>query len=293
MKYLIQKLLVALIIVITGIQASTAQKSYENFNAAIYVRAFELKQMTDVNWLKEHFEILEKQIKIGKVNFEVHRDLELADKKAIENVHKYFKSKGIKVSAGLALVMSELDNFQTFCYSNPEHKAKILDIISFAASNFDEIILDDFFFTNCKCDLCIEKKGSQSWANYRLGLLENFSKEIVSTAKKVNPKVNMIIKYPNWYDHFQFTGYNLEKEPAIFDMIYTGSETRDDQYTHQHLPTYQSYSIMRYMENVKPGKNGGGWVDPYARRTIDRYAEQLAFTLYSKPKEIMLFAPST
>ena len=289
MKKISLSLILVLLITVLNFQKSNAQTSYKNFNAAVYVRAFELKQMKDTDWMKSHFEILEKQIKIGKVYFEVHRDLELADKEAVQNVQKYFKSKNIKVSAGLALVMSEADNFVTFCYSNEEHKAKILDIIKFAAGQFDEIILDDFFFTNCKCELCIEKKGDLSWTDYRLDLLKEFSKEIVSTAKKVNPGVNMIIKYPNWYDHFQFTGYNLEEEPKIFDMIYTGSETRDDQYTHQHLPTYQSYSIMRYLENIKPGKNGGGWVDPYARRTIDRYAEQLAFTLYSKPKEIMLF----
>jgi hypothetical protein len=289
MKSKIFELFVILTALVLEFQPIMAQNSYKNFNAAVYVRAFELKQMKDEKWMKEHFNILEKQIKIGKVYFEVHRDLQLADKEAIQNVKKYFTSKGIKVSAGLALVKSEADNFKTFCYSNPADKTQILEIIKFAANQFDEIILDDFFFTNCKCELCIEKKGNLSWTDYRLGLLADFSKEIVSTAKKENPKVNMIIKYPNWYDHYQFTGYNLEEEPKIFDMIYTGSETRDDQYTAQHLPTYQSYSIMRYLENVKPGKNGGGWVDPYARRTIDRYAEQLAFTLYSKPKEIMLF----
>jgi hypothetical protein len=286
-KILIQTLTIFLFII--SYQAVGAQTGYKNFSAALYVRAFELKQMNDEEWLKTHFGLIEKQLKIDKVYFEVHRDLEFADKEVVQKVIKYFKAKGIKTSAGLALVKKEDDNFHTFCYSSPNDRAQILDIIKFAATYFDELILDDFFFTNCKCELCIDKKGSQSWSEYRLGLLGNFSKEIVAMAKKVNPKVNMIIKYPNWYDHYHFTGYNLETEPQIFDMIYTGSETRDDQYTPQHLPTYQSYSIMRYLENVKPGKNGGGWVDPYARRTLDRYIEQLQFTLYSKPKEIILF----
>ena len=114
-------------------QSIKAQSSYNNFNAAVYVRAFELKQMADENWMKKHFEILEKQIKISKVYFEVLRDLELADKVAVQNVQKYFKSKGIKVSAGLALVKNENNNFETFCYSNSDDKAKILDIIKFAA----------------------------------------------------------------------------------------------------------------------------------------------------------------
>jgi hypothetical protein len=73
-------------------------------------------------------------------------------------------------------------------------------------------------------------------------------------------------------------------------MIYTGTETRDPVHQHQHLQAYQGYAIMRYLEHVKPGKNGGGWVDPGARRTLDRYSEQLSLTLFAKAKEITLFS---
>ena len=112
---------------------------------------------------------------------------------------------------------------------------------------------------------------------------------IVGPAKAVNPKIKVVIKYPNWYEHFAYAGFNLEAEPRIFDGIYTGTETRDPVLTHQHLQTYQSYSIMRYFENVKPGGNGGGWVDPFARITLDRYAEQIALTVLAKAREITLF----
>ena len=75
----------------------------------------------------------------------------------------------------------------------------------------------------------------------------------------------------------------------MFDGIYTGTETRDPVLTHQHLQTYQSYSIMRYFENIKPGGNGGGWVDPFGRITLDRYSEQIALTVLAKAREITLF----
>ena len=112
---------------------------------------------------------------------------------------------------------------------------------------------------------------------------------IVGPAKAVNPQIKVVIKYPNWYEHFAYAGFNLEAEPRIFDGIYTGTETRDPVLTHQHLQTYQSYSIMRYFENVKPGGNGGGWVDPFARITLDRYAEQIELTVLAKAREITLF----
>jgi len=98
----------------------------------------------------------------------------------------------------------------------------------------------------------------------------------------------MVVKYPNWYEHFQGLGFNLETGPEIFDGIYTGTETRDRS-GDQHLQEYLGYSIFRYFENIKPGGNGGGWVDTYGGRYIDRYAEQIWLTLFAKAPEITLF----
>jgi hypothetical protein len=112
---------------------------------------------------------------------------------------------------------------------------------------------------------------------------------VVGPAKAVNPKVKMVIKYPNWYEHFQGCGFNLEAQPKIFDGIYTGTETRDPVHTDQHLQQYEGYLIYRYFENIKPGGNGGGWVDTFGVRYMDRYAEQLWLTLFAKAPEITLF----
>ena len=112
---------------------------------------------------------------------------------------------------------------------------------------------------------------------------------MVNPAKAVNPKVKVIIKYPNWYDHFAYMGFNLETEPQYFDKIYTGTETRDPVYSNQHLQQYHGYSVFRYFENLKPGGNAGGWVDQGGSRIPGRYAEQLWLTLFAKAPEITLF----
>ncbi len=282
-------------IILTVLVAGTLSQvliaeDYSNFNAAIYCRVKEVQQMSDLSWLTKRIEYLEKHIKISKVYLETYRDTILADRETILKAKKYFEKKGIKVSGGITLVRHEADRFRTFCYSNPEHLKEVKEIVAFTAGLFDEIILDDFFFTTCKCDLCIKNKGDKSWTDFRLELLKDVAENIiVKTAREVNPNVKMIIKYPNWYEHYQYNGYNLEYEPRIFDMIYTGTETRDPEYTHQHLQPYQSYSIMRYLENVSPGKNAGGWIDPFARQYLDRYGEQILLTLFSKPREVTLF----
>ncbi|MDR2952271.1 MAG: hypothetical protein LBU82_03415, partial [Treponema sp.] len=111
---------------------------------------------------------------------------------------------------------------------------------------------------------------------------------IIKNAKAANPKVNCIIKYPNWYDSFQANGYNLEDEPKMFDMIYTGTETRDPHYTHQNLPRYLSFFLPRLLEHIKPGKNGGGWYDLF-ECSLEDYVQQAYLTLFSKCREQMLF----
>lgn len=46
---------------------------------------------------------------------------------------------------------------------------------------------------------------------------------------------------------------------------------------------------MRYMENLAPGRNGGGWFDPYQCYPMDCYLEQAYLTVLSRPREVMMF----
>ncbi len=175
-------------------------------------------------------------------------------------------------------------------YANQADRQTIKDVATLTAKHFDEIILDDFFFYSTKTDADIAAKGNKSWTDYRIDTMRDVAENwVVKPAHEVNPKVKMVIKYPNWYEHFQGMGFDLEKEPNIFDGIYTGTETRDSLLTEQHLQPYESYQIIRYFENIKPGGNGGGWVDRYQYTYVDRYAEQLWDTAFAKAREITLF----
>lgn len=265
-----------------------AQK-YTNFHVAIYCRAYEVEKMSDLNWLTSTWDEITKQVHVNKVYLETHRDLLVVSDETLEQAKKFFAGRGIKVGGGITYTIDESNNFQTFCYSNPEDRQKVREIAEHTARHFDEFILDDFFFTNCKCDLCIAAKGDKSWTNFRLELMKNAAVDLViNPAKTVNPDVKVIIKYPNWYEHFQGLGFNLEAEPAMFDGLYTGTETRD-RLGNQHLQQYLGYAVFRYFENLKPGKNLGGWVDTGGSNPLDRYAEQLWLTLFAKAPEITLF----
>lgn len=277
---------VLLVVLCASLQAG----KYRNFRVAIYARAYEVREMADPTWLEPRWNEITKQVKVDKIYLETHRDLIVVDEKTIAAARKFFESRGVETAGGITLTVNERNRFETFCYSNPDHRKKVKEVVEHTARLFDEVILDDFFFTSCKCDLCIDAKGDRSWTDFRLQLLDQAARELVlKPAKAVKPNVKVVIKYPNWYEHFQGLGFNLETEPPIFDGVYTGTETRDAVRSNQHLQQYHGYSIFRYFENLKPGGNGGGWVDTGGMTSTDRYAEQLALTMFAKAPEITLF----
>jgi hypothetical protein len=271
--------------------ASVAQASgYQNFAVAVYARAYEVRQMKDPAWLESRWAAITNGLKVDKIYLETHRDGVIPDQQTLDLAKRFFASKGVRTAGGIATVVNERNRFETFVYTNPEQRKKLQEIVEYTARNFDEIIIDDFFFTSSKSDADIQAKGDKSWTRFRLDLMAEVSRNLlVGPAKKVNPRVKMVIKYPNWYEHYQYSGYNLEDEPKIFDGIYTGTETRDPARGNQHLQQYLGYDLVRYLENIKPGGNGGGWVDPGGWRDKERYGEQLWLTLFAKAPEIMLF----
>jgi hypothetical protein len=263
---------------------------YRNFELAIYCRVDDVRRMAEGDWLSRHFDLLQKQLRVSKVYLETHRSRVMNDRETMLKAKRFFEERGVKTAGGITLVADEGREFRQFSYTDPADRKRVEEIVRFTAGLFDELILDDFFFTTTKRESDIAAKGSRSWSDFRLALMREAAQTlVVGPAKAVNPGIKVVIKYPNWYEHFPNAGFDLEKEPQIFDGIYTGNETRDATYTQQHLQEYQSYGIQRYFENVKPGGNGGGWVDPFGRGTLDRYAEQLALTLLAKAREVTLF----
>ncbi len=269
-----------------------AEGAYRNFKAAIYVTVEATRQLQDPKVREQQYRRVSSQLGFDKVYIETYRSGQFADEASLEGIKKFFTDKGIAVSGGITLAAAgHAGQFGTFDYENPSDRAECQRAVELAARHFDEVILDDFFFYTTKSDADIAAKGSRSWTQYRLEKMREVAENLVlKPARAANPRVRMIIKYPNWYEHFQGLGYDLEVEAKKFDSIYAGTETRDPQITDQLLQQYESYLVFRYFDNIRPhGGNRGGWVDTYDTRYVDRYAEQLWDTLFAKAPEITLF----
>lgn len=260
---------------------------YTNFDVAVYL----VTVPGDAGTLSNQWARVSSQLGVDKVYLEVQRNRRMTSEETLETAKKFFADQGVKVAGGMALSDGEIGGqFRTFCYTDPSDRAFVQGAAERAARHFDEVIQDDFFFQTTKFDSDIAAKGDRTWTQFRLDTAREVSTNLlIKPAKAVNPNVKMVIKFPNWYEHFQGSGYDLEQEPKMFDGIYTGTETRDPESTDQNLQSYESYLIFRYFENIAPGRNGGGWVDTGSLRYSDRYAEQLFDTMLAKAPQMMLF----
>ena len=284
--------LMALVATVLAVLPTASKGKYQHFKVSSYIRAQDLARMADDKFLNETWETVSSQVDLDKIYLETHRDAFTVDEKTLMKVKKFFLAKGLEVGGGITYTRSEPTDFETYSYARENERQQVRGVAEFTARHFDDFILDDFFFIDLKNDdeIAAKEKSGKSWTEYRLRLMADAGRElVVNPAKKVNPKVKVIIKYPNWYDHFQGLGFNLEEEPLYFDGLWTGTETRDPG-SAQHLQNYLSYNIVRYFDNIAPGKNGGGWVDAGGiNMSMDRYAEQLHLTMLSKTPEIILW----
>ena len=160
-----KKFALALAILIGAAAPVVPGNGYKNFTVAVYARAYEVRKMDSLQWLEPVWNEICQQVHVDKIYLETHRDQILVDEKTIESAKKFFETRGVKVAGGITFTINESNRYQTFCYTNPESRKRVQEIAEYTAKHFDEIILDDFFFTNCKCELCIKAKGNLSWTN--------------------------------------------------------------------------------------------------------------------------------
>ncbi len=230
---------------------------------------------------------------VTHVFLETFRSRYTADRKTLEHAKKRFAAEGFDVSG--CVTTTQIGKFSTgwnviSCFTNKGTQEQLQEIFEYTASIFDEIMIDDFLFTDCQCDECKAARGNRTWADYRCELMVRMSRErILKPARAVNPDVQIIIKYPQWYDNFHNRGYEVLRQTADYEKIWVGTETRD--YENERWGgkvQYEAYYIMRWLGGIGGSKTGGGWFDPYGT-TENTYVEQARQTVLADAKEMLLF----
>jgi hypothetical protein len=244
---------------------------------------------------------------VTKVYVESFRSNYQAERAALEHAKERFLAAGFEVSGCVTttIVGKRSTGWNLIsCYTDPPTQQRLQEIFEFTAGLFDEIMIDDFWFTDCQCDACRTAREARTvtvggstypvsgdtWEDYRCELMVRLSQDrILGPAKRVNPKVKLIIKYPKWYDSFHERGYEVVRETDAFDRIWVGTETRDyDSTRWGGTPQYEGYFLMRWLGGIGGAKCGGGWYDPYGT-TEATYLEQARQTILAGARESLLF----
>jgi hypothetical protein len=205
----------------------------------------------------------------------------------LKKVSERFHSMGIRVSGAMVPVGERGPSV----YNNQKDMAALEKRMRSLAQVFDDIILDDWLFTTAVDEKSVEERGNRSWADYRTKLILTQSKKyIIDPAKKVNPKVQVTIKYPNWYEGHRDNGYDVYYETLLYDHMVVGIETRNRMVHDQHIPIYSGYIFQKWWSSVEPKKWVGSWLDNYDMKgDTNDYVAQVWQAVLAQTPEIILW----
>ncbi len=248
-----------------------------------------------------------RQTAVTKVYVETFRDGFQAAREDLIRARDRFLQAGIAVSGCVTptQVGKKSNRWNIIaCYTDTPTQERIREIFEYTAGMFDEIMIDDFWFTDCSCPECDHARiartvklggrsyrvNGETWEDYRRVLMTTLSREyVLGAARRVNSKSKLIIKFPQWYDTFHERGYDVAGETRDFDRIWVGTETRDyDDKQWGGTPQYEAYFIMRWLGGLGGAKCGGGWYD-WLGTTEATYLEQARQTILAGARESMLF----
>jgi hypothetical protein len=261
----------------------------KHFKYSLFFTAFDVRDYGPQ--IKKYMKIFA-PLDIKKVYLETYRDGYTVDRDVIEAAKNALLAEKYEVSGAVTpthfsdKVKNEFPS-ASGCFTDREANRKMKKVYEFTAGLFDEIIIDDWFFTACECSDCKKAKGKKTWQEYRSKLIFDVSKKyVIEPAKKVNKNVNIILKLPQWYERFYDRGYDLTKLIPLYDEIAVGTETRDF-HEARFMPEYGSM-FYRYIRTLAPEKVKKAWFDVY-QCTKEIYTEQAFQSILGGAHELILF----
>jgi len=277
-------------------QFSYAQERKNDLQLSIYITAHAVKNLlSDEAGRREAISIFRCN-GITKAYIEVYRGGLVVEKSLLQEVRDLFEQNQIEVVGGIATVPGENFGIRQeaqlgwFNWQNPKTQADLKEVMMMSAEVFDEFIIDDFL---CTADTSMESKaakGERSWSQYRRDLLTELSESLfIGPARAVNPDIQLIIKYPQWYDRFHLFGYDVENKTALFDKVFVGTESRG-QYTQRFgfVQPYESFVSYKWMKSLAGEKMSGAWFD-HGDCDENDFIEQAWQSVLAGARELIFF----
>ncbi|MCY1719422.1 hypothetical protein OU798_03665 [Prolixibacteraceae bacterium Z1-6] len=268
----------------------------DDFSLSVYITAHTVNRMFASEEGKREVISLLRCNGITKVYMEVYRSGLVISPEFMKECVQFLQQNEFEVVGGIATVpggnfgVKQEGTLGWFNWQNPKTQNDLREVIEDAASIFDTFIVDDFL---CTADTSRESKlakGEQSWSEYRRSLLTELATTVfIEPAKAINPDIEMIIKFPQWYDRFHLFGYDVAATPALFDGVWVGTETRG-QYTQRFgfVQPYEGFINYRWIKTLAGDKIGGAWFDHGDCDDLD-FIEQAYQSVLAGARELVIF----
>ena len=277
--------------------AAPPQRPFHNFSVAIYIPVASTRELADPQVLRRQFERIWSQVHFNKVYLEDYRGGVFADPASLDRIAHFFRRRGITVDGGITLTAPGRAGrlFSSFDYEQPQDLATAERAVRMAASHFNTVILDDFTFYNTRSDWPTSApRAPSAGRQYRLRKMRlgGEARHPRYGPQGATRSVKVIIKYPNWYEHFQGLGFDLDARPAAVRLhLYGHRDARSgrDVSAAAAVRELSRSSATTANPPAAAATSAAGWT-PSSTRYADRYAEQLWDTMFAKAPEITLFS---
>lgn len=277
-------------------QFSYALSRKNDLKLSVYITAQAVDQLLSNEAGRREALSLLKANGITSVYIEVYRSGTVVPNELLKSVTSFFKTNGFEVIGGIATVpggkfgKAQEGRLGWFNWENKKTRDDLEHLMDTIAPIFDAFIVDDFL---CTADTSVESRTAKkdlTWTQYRQNLLVDFSdRHLIGPAKKANPKIRMIIKYPQWYDRYHLFGYDVARQPAQYDEVAIGTETRN-QYTKRFgfVQPYEGFINYRWMSSLSGSKMRAAWFDHIECGEQD-FIDQAYQSVLAGAKELILF----
>ncbi len=273
-----------------------AQNHETDLRLSVYITVGAVKNaLDDADGRREAVSVL-RSLGITKAYIETYRGGRSADVRQLQQLRDYLNANGFATAGGIATTpgknvgVKQEGRLGWFNFQHAKTRTDLENIARMTAKIFDQIIIDDFLCTADTGRMSVRARGGQSWAQYRMNLMTGVTKRVfIDPIKTENPAAFVIIKFPQWYDRFHLFGYDVVREPKLFDQVWIGTESRGpDTRRMGFVPQYEGFVNFRWLSSFAPGKVGGAWFDHIDCNAYD-FIDQANQAVLAGAREIILF----
>ncbi len=233
---------------------------------------------------------------IGKVYLETYRGHTQPEPEVLAAARRAFEAAGIEAAGCICTTNlgADSDGWPGVpCFSRGDCAGKLAQIFSQAAPHFDELIIDNRLFTDCCCAACQERRGEQTWTEFRQDLMvEICADHVLVPALRANPKLRLIFKFPSWFEGVAWRGYDVVRHTDLFHAVCAGAETRDPASAKwgKRQP-FGGFFTTHWYHQACGEKCIGSWIDCIAC-TPEIFMAQARGSVLAGARELVLFCMS-